>query len=172
MIRNRKLNRLKDYDYTRAGYYFVTVCVKDRIERFGDVKDGAMISNHWGGIVLDCWNDLPKHYSNLYLDEFVIMPNHVHGIMIIQNDEVGNGLKPFPTKNHGLSEFVRAFKTFSSRRINEGLNGKGRFQWQKSFHDHIIRNEQDLTRIREYIVNNPLKWDEDVENKNQAKVAQ
>ncbi len=92
--------------------------------------------------------------------------------MVIENGHVGNGLKPFPTKNHGLSEFIRAFKTFSSRRINEKLSMRNgfkpspaRFQWQKSFHDHVIRDEEDLMHIREYIANNPLQWDEDVENK-------
>ncbi len=92
--------------------------------------------------------------------------------MIIENGHVGNGFKPFPTKNHGLSEFIRAFKTFSSRRINEKLSIRDglkpfptKFQWQKSFYDHVIRDDNDLTRIREYITNNPLKWDEDVENK-------
>jgi REP element-mobilizing transposase RayT len=131
----------------------------------GEIKDGTMISTQYGEIVSRCWEDLSDHYGNVKLDAFVVMPNHVHGIVVIDY-HVGNGFKPFPTKRHGLSEIMRGFKTFSSRRINERLNGNGRFQWQKSFHDHIIRGERDLTRVREYIMNNPLKWEEDIENQN------
>lgn len=120
--------------------------------------------NEWGGIVQTCWNDLPGHYANVKLDEHEVMPNHFHGIIVIDN--VGNGLKPFPTtaKRHGLSEIVRGFKTFSSRRINEKLTDGKRFQWQKSYYDHVIRNEKSLNQIREYIRNNPLKWETDPEN--------
>ena len=152
----------------------MTACTQVRKECFGEMKDGAVMVNEYGEIVLSCWYNLPDHYSNLILDQFIVMPNHVHGILVIDND-VGNGLKPFPTKKHGLSEFVRAFKTFSSRRINERLSARNgfkpirtKFQWQKSFYDHIIRDEYDLTRVREYIHNNPLKWEEDEENVNQS----
>jgi REP element-mobilizing transposase RayT len=162
-IKHRKLNRLTGYDYSQDGYYFVTVCVKDRKNWLGEIRDNQMILNQRGRIVLNCWNDLPRHYPNMGLDEFIVMPNHVHGIIIIKND-VGNGLKPFPTKLHGLSEFIRAFKTFSSRNINKIIVNHERFRWQKSFHDHIIRNEKDLNNMREYIANNPLKWDEDINN--------
>lgn len=106
------------------------------------------------------------------------MPNHMHGIVIIDNDidesdnsVVGNGLKPFrtepfPTKRkklHGLSEIMRGFKTFSSRRINE-KNPVDKFQWQKSFYDHVIRNDESLCKIREYIMINPEKWEFDKKN--------
>jgi REP element-mobilizing transposase RayT len=153
--RNRKLTRLKGYDYSRAGFYFVTVCTKNRVEWFGNIADGKMILNDHGNIVVQCWHDLVNHYKNVRLDEFMVMPDHVHGIIIIQNN-VGNGLKPFPTdgvKSHELPEIVRGFKTFSSRRINEQSFPK--FQWQKSFYDRIIRNERDLNRIRKYIQDNP-----------------
>jgi REP element-mobilizing transposase RayT len=91
------------------------------------------------------------------------MPNHVHGIIVIDNENVvGNGLKPFPT--HGLSEIIRGFKTFSSRKINEEIEIDNKFQWQKSFYDHIIRDERSLDLIREYVQNNPLRWDLDREN--------
>jgi len=113
-----------------------------------------MVLNLCGEIVSQCWHDLPGHYPNLRLDQFVVMPNHIHGIINIYNNNVGTGLKPVPTKLHGLSEFIRAFKTFSSRGINQHLNGDGRFQWQRSFHDHIIRNKKSLEEIRQYIVRN------------------
>ena len=159
----RKLNRLKSYDYSKEGYYFVTICTKNRQENFGNIEDGEMVLNKFGEITEKCWYDLPNHYLNSRLDEFVIMPNHVHGIVVIV-DRVGNGLKPFPTKqNHGLSEIIRGFKTFSSRRINE-LQDKFKFQWQKSFYDHVIRNEKSLSEIRKYIQENPMKWHLDKNN--------
>ena len=161
MIR-RKPNRLRNYDYSQNGYYFVTVCTMSRKEFFGDIKGPKMEPNRYGKIVERCWYDLPRHCPNCSLDSFVIMPNHVHGVVVIGNTAVGNGFKPFPT--HGLSEIVRGFKTFSSLRINERIFGNDRFQWQKSFYDHIVRSEKSLDLIREYIQNNPLKWDLDREN--------
>ena len=93
-MKNRKLNRLKGHDYSSDGYYFVTICTHHRREWFGEIRDGKMVLNKHGEIILRCWNDLPIHYDNLKLDMFVIMPNHVHAIVVIQNP-VGNGLKPF-----------------------------------------------------------------------------
>jgi putative transposase len=126
--------------------------------------------NTFGKITNDCWLDLLNHYQNCWLDEFVIMPDHVHGIVKIKDNtnseltrspSVGNGLKPFPTektmKIHGLSEIIRGFKTFSSRRINE-QHPDSLFRWQKSFYDRIIRNENEFYAIRNYIINNPRNW--------------
>jgi REP element-mobilizing transposase RayT len=160
----RKHNRLPGYDYSQNGYYFITVCTQGRIEWFAEVGNDKIILNGYGEILQKCWHDLPIHYKNIKLDEFVIMPNHIHVIIIIDNGNVGNGLKPFPT-NHGLSEIVRGLKTFSSRKINETINDGVNFRWQKSFYDHVIRDEISLNRIREYIRNNPALWDDDIENK-------
>jgi len=92
------------------------------------------------------------------------MPNHIHGIVVIHNNNtVGNGFKPFPT--HGLSEMLRGFKTFSSREINKKIKSDNKFQWQKSFYDHVIRNEKSLHNLRHYITFNSLKWELDIENK-------
>ena len=159
--RNRKKNRLEGFDYSQNGYYFVTICTKNRKEYFGQVRDGGMILNQCGEIVRRCWFDLPNHYKNCASDEWIIMPNHIHGIVIIDND-VGTGFKPVPTY-HSLSEIIRGFKTFSSRRINE-YNQCGDFQWQRSFYDHIIRNGSSLNQIREYIHNNPFEWESDRNN--------
>ncbi|MGZ3524430.1 MAG: transposase [Thermodesulfobacteriota bacterium] len=162
-MRKRRQVRLRDYDYSQSGYYFVTICAKDRKGFFGSVAEGKMNLNICGEIVSKCWYDLPKHYLNCSLDSFIIMPNHVHGVVAIDNENVvGNGLKPFPT--HGLSEIIRGFKSFSSRKINEEIRNDDEFQWQKSFYDHVIRTDQSLESIREYIQNNPLKWDLDREN--------
>ena len=167
----RKSLRLPSYDYSSPGFYFVTICTKNRTPHFGEIINNHMILNRYGMIARECWLDLPNHYHNCRLDKFVIMPNHIHGIM--QIDNVGNGLEPFPipcqkSRTHGLSEFIRAFKTFSSRRINQHLRmatdhkmHRPLFQWQKSFYDHIIRNEKSLHKIRQYIVQNPFGWEKD-----------
>jgi REP element-mobilizing transposase RayT len=163
-MKKRKLNRLKDYDYSQSGYYFVTICTRGRKEFFGSVREGRMKLNKYGEIINKCWDELPKHYLNCLLDSFVIMPNHVHGIIVIDNENiVGNGLKPFPT--HGLSEIIRGFKTFSSRKINEEIKNGNKFQWQKSFYDNIIREEKSLHNLRQYVMYNHLKWEFDIENK-------
>jgi REP element-mobilizing transposase RayT len=162
-MKERKLTRLKGYDYSQCGYYFVTICTKDREEWFGKVEDGEMVLNTYGEVARNCWYDLPKHYLNCSLDSFVIVPNHVHGIIVIRSEKtVGNGLKPFPT--HDLSEIIRGFKTFSSRRMNAEMMGNNKFHWQKSFYDHVIRNDRSLDNLRQYILNNPLKWELDIEN--------
>ncbi len=147
----RKIIRLQKYDYSQPGYYFVTICVHDRVCCFGNIVGGEMVLNDYGKIVKESWLDLPKHYSNCRLDEFIVMPNHVHGIVVVE--PVGNGLKPFPTKTHGLFEIIRGFKTFSSRNINNLKQII--FSWQKSFYDHVIRKDESLDKIREYIQNNP-----------------
>jgi len=163
-VRNRKLNRLVNYDYSKEGFYYVTICTKDRQNWFGQIQNGEVILNEYGRIVNECWLNLPNHYWNCRLDEYVLMLDHFHGIIVVDNNVVdnngvGNGFKPFRTKQararHGLCEFIRAFKTFSSRRINQKcLNNK--FQWHKSFHDRIIRNNGELEVIRMYIRENPL----------------
>jgi putative transposase len=167
-IKSRKPNRLKNNNYASNGFYFITICIKNRQGFFGKIKNLEMILNPFGLIANKCWLDLPNHYKNCILHEYIIMPNHVHGIVEINNN-VGAGFKPAPTftsqstivnhpiKTHGLSEIIRGFKTFSSRRINEQLkinNYKIRFQWQRSFYDHIILNEQSFYNIRNYIINN------------------
>ena len=165
----RKPNRLKGHDYSQNGYYyFVTICVKDRVDCFGAVKNGKMVVNTNGKIVSDCWDDLPTHYPHVELDEFIVMPNHVHAIIFMTDRKVvvGDGFKPSPTTSktsHGLPEIIRGFKTFSSRKINTTTDI--RFQWQRSYYDSIIRGNESLERIREYIVNNPSQWNEDPERK-------
>lgn len=165
---NRKPNRLKGYDYSQDGYYFITTCIRDRLEYFGEIKDGEMLLNEYGKIVQQCWCDLINHYWNCELDEFVVMPNHLHGIVIINNHNfVGIDFKSVPTgmkqKQYSLSNIIQGFKIFSSRKINE-QNPKILSRWQRSFYDHIIRNEESLYKIREYIRNNPLRWDLDRNN--------
>ncbi len=153
--KRRKSIRLKNYDYSQNGGYFITICTQDKKCLFGQIENGKMLLNEYGGIVLDCWNDLPKHYKHIELDYFVIMPNHLHGILIIK--DVGVGFKPV----HGLAEIIRGLKTFSARKINQLRNLKNISVWQRGYYEHIIRDEADLNDIQEYILNNPLKWEMD-----------
>jgi REP element-mobilizing transposase RayT len=144
-----------------------------------------MSLNAYGQVTTTCWRDLPKHYPHIELDIFSIMPNHMHGIVIINNvgagfkpalidsnktyqtAEIRAGYKPAPTlKQHGLPEIIRAFKTFSSRQINQIRNSSGIPVWQRNYYEHIIRSEPEMHKIREYIVNNPLNWETDENFKN------
>jgi putative transposase len=158
--------RLREYDYSQTGAYFVTICVKNRKCLLGEIFGGDMRLSHYGEIAGQSWLDLPNHYRHVELDVFAIMPNHLHGIVLLT--EVGAGLKPAPTKSmvrkQALSEIVRAFKTFSSQRINKLREMSGNLFWQRSFYDHVIRDDESLHRIREYIINNPLRWELDQEN--------
>jgi REP element-mobilizing transposase RayT len=167
--RKRRPNslRLPHHDYSQMGAYFVTICTKHRLMIFGGVVKEQMIKNDAGKIVQQCWEDLPNHYD-CTLGEFVVMPNHIHGIVILgqeeqlSGDRVGAGLRPTPTV--GLPEIVRALKSFSARRINEQQRSPGRTIWQRGFYDHIIRDDESLGNITEYIRYNPIKWKEDRNN--------
>lgn len=163
----RKSPRLKDYDYAQDGAYFVTICTQNRAHLFGTVVDQEMRLNVFGGIVQTCWDDLVNHYSHIELDVFVVMPNHVHGIVVILNESPVSanreGLRPSPTmKPHRLTEIVRAFKSFSARRMNERRNTPGQSVWQRSFHDRIIRSEKECNILREYMLTNPARWQTDM----------
>ena len=155
-MRQRKNLRLQNYDYSQNGYYFVTICVCDRKDALGEIVDGRMVLNECGNIVENEWKGLGDHYGNCRPGRYVIMLNHIHGIIMIQND-VGTGFKPVPTR-YSLSEMVRGFKTFSSRKINQ-RNHDSVFRWQRSFYDHVVRNERSLHKIYEYMDNNPLAMD-------------
>jgi len=144
----------------------VTIVTQNRECLFGDVVDGKMMLNEAGRIVVWTWNDLPNHVVDIELDAFVVMPNHVHGIIIIHNNRVGAGSEPAPKKRHALQEIIRQFKTFSGKRINQRRGTPGIPVWQRNYWEHIIRNGNDLNRIREYIDNNPLKLESDRENPN------
>ena len=128
--------RLKDWDYSSNGAYYITICTKNRGCLFGKIINGKMILNNIGKIIKQCWYDLPNHYENCTLDEFVIMPDHVHG----------------------LFEMIRGFKTFSSRKINK-IQNSFHFQWQRDYFEHIIRNENELNIKRKNIINNPSEWE-------------
>ena len=171
----RQLRRLHGYDYSRAGAYFVTACTHGRANLFGKIVKHEMRLNVYGRMVQKAWNGLPGHYPHIALDAFVIMPNHIHGIVVLATP-VGAGLKPAPTPKsahapkpaptprHGLPEIVRAFKTFSARQINRLRHTHGTPVWQRNYYEHIIRNKAALKRIRQYVKANPAYWEKDREN--------
>lgn len=169
-IHHRHSIRLKEYDYSQEGYYYVTICTKDRIEYFGKIKIGKMELSTIGEIAQNCWIEIPKHFDNVSLDTFVIMPNHLHGIVVIENNGIGivgacHGMplqqfaKP---KSRSLSMIINHFKSAAKRWCNK--NNFEHFQWQRNYYEHVIRNEIELNTIREYIINNPVKWEFDKMN--------
>ena len=166
-IPDRKLNRLPGYDYSRDGLYFVTICVHDRTEWFGRVADGVVLLNAIGTIADEQWQWLGQQYPYVDLGPYVIMPNHIHALIGIDNP-VGNGrdrsgpVATGPYRRESLSGLIGAFKTTSSKAIH--LAGHGQFRWQKSFHDSIVRNDRSLARITQYIADNPAQWLTDSQN--------
>ena len=153
--------RLKEYDYSQPGEYFITVCTHAHVYLFGEVIDGDMRLNGYGEVVSSTWNDLANYNKGIELGPFVIMPNHIHGIIAIIDAAVfGAGLEPAPT-SPGLSEIVRQLKTFSARRINMLRGTSGEAVWQRGYWDHIIRDDRSRQEIGEYIINNAAKWVED-----------
>ncbi|MFH1665556.1 MAG: transposase, partial [Candidatus Omnitrophota bacterium] len=131
---------------------------------FGCVKNAKMILNDVGQIIHDSWLWLEKQYEYVNLDEFIVMPDHIHGIVIIGDTHNGNiqgASRGAPTVRNPLGQLIGAFKTVSTKQINIIHKTPGTRLWQRNYYEHVIRNEHDLNRIREYIINNPAKWEED-----------
>ena len=174
-LHHRRSLRLKEYDYSWAGWYYVTICTKQRVRVLGKIHDDSVKLSAVGEIVQKCWTCLTSDFHTVELDEYVIMPNHLHGIIIL-GDSPRRGLinqTPTQEKSEGywqlmknpdlkVGKIMRHFKAKASKLIHDA--GFGSFAWQRNYHDHIIRNDADLTRIRQYIRNNPLKWALDEEN--------
>jgi len=152
----RKQNRLHEYNYSQNGYYFITICTKDREECFGKIIDNKMVLNKHGKIIEQNWLEIANHFPFITLDQFVVMPNHVHGILVIENIARDRHACPLRPQYQKLSVVVGSFKSASSKQIHQ--TGFKHFTWQRSFYDHIIRNEIALQNIHEYINNNPLNW--------------
>jgi REP element-mobilizing transposase RayT len=172
-IHPKKSLRLKEYDYSRPGAYFITICTYEKECIFGKVENERMLLNQSGKIVLEFWNKLPGRYATIELDSFVIMPNHVHGIIKIINTVGEIHELPLQTANTNqktkrrrmlIPKVVGYFKMNSSKRINTIRNSTDIPVWQRNYYEHIIRNENKLNKIREYIHNNPLKWHLDRDN--------
>jgi putative transposase len=175
----RRSIRLKGYDYSQPGAYFITICTKDKIRILGNIEGERVIYSQIGKIAEECWLNIPDHFPNVKLDQWIIMPNHIHGIIFIHDSRRGeafvedhNQMKP-PTANaspvrhpkgttpKSLSAIIQNFKSVSTRRVNKLQVTPRKSLWQRGYYDRIIRNEMELDHIRRYIQENPLKWDLD-----------
>lgn len=178
--RHRRSLRLQGYDYAQAGAYFVTICTQGRECLFGQIVDGEMLLNDAGRMVQAEWEALPGRFTGIDVDAFIVMPNHAHGILLLNpvgapfmaphdpGADSPGAMNP-GAMNRGamnraptLGEIIRAFKAVATRRLRQ--SGLSEFAWQRNYYEHIIRNDESLTRIREYIANNPLQWALDREN--------
>jgi len=153
---HRRSHRLHGYDYSQPGKYYVTICTENKEHRFGEVVEGEMHRNELGESVAGCWEWLARRYLYVSLDDWIVMPNHLHGVIVITNG--GGGSRTAPTKRKSLGGLVGAFKTVSTDQLNEMRGSPGAQMWQRDFYDHIIRNEVELNIIRQYIRTNPLRW--------------
>ena len=171
-IRRRKSIRLQEYDYSQAGGYFITICTHERKCLFGKVVDGEIQMNDIGKIVKSEWLKTEEIRDNVSTDEFIIMPNHLHGILFIDEPTDRRGtvhraptVERFgqPTSN-SIPTIIRSFKATATKQINELRNTPGLPVWQRGFYDRIVRNDDELNRIREYIHYNPLKCQLDTDN--------
>ncbi len=167
-IHHRRSIRLRNYDYSQAGAYFVTICTHHRECLFGEITNRAMRLNDAGKIAAQCWQDIPVHFSHAALDEWTVMPNHVHGIIVITDTARRGTARRAPTTERfgkpvsgSLPTVVRSYKSAVTRHINILRDTPGNRLWQPNYWEHIIRNENELHRIREYIRNNPARWQED-----------
>jgi len=187
-IHHRRSIRLWDFDYSGAGAYFITICTHERESVFGNLVDGVMRLNYWGLIVRECWEHLPNHFSQVALDEFVVMPNHVHGIIILNHglpnvgarhaspcsritpdcgsDENTRATHASPLRESGsksgsIAAIVGSFKSAVTRRINQTRQAPGGSVWQRNYYERVIRDDRELNNIRQYIEDNPRKWADD-----------
>ena len=188
-IHYRRSIRLKGYDYSRPGMYFITICCQDRECRFGYIENQTMILNQFGIIARNEWYKLPKRFNNLQLDVFQIMPNHIHAIIILNespvratpadapndddpadapNEQDGAGASPAPImasiSNPTVGDIVGAYKSLVANeclKIFKSKNEKMGKLWQRNYYEHIIRNHQSFKTIANYIMNNPARWNDD-----------
>jgi putative transposase len=190
IVRDRRSIRLPGYDYRREGSYFVTICTQGRVGRFGTIDAGQMRSNDAGRMIRDVWDGLPSHYPGVGIDAFVVMPDHVHGVIVLTGDSVGAGpracpsvdarnadvqrigqpqgvaptepepARPVRAERLSLPDVVHRFKSLTTARYRDGVKRIGwpafdNRLWQRNYHEHIIRDDAELARIRRYIDNNP-----------------
>jgi REP element-mobilizing transposase RayT len=164
--KTRKSTRLTHYDYSQNGAYFITLCAHNRECLFGEIQNGVMIPNNYGKIVIEEWYKSETIRDEIELDEFVLMPNHIHGILSIGrrgDQSIAQNHIPGP-KPKSLSSFIAGFKSSVTKQINSIRNKPGIPVWQRNYYEHVVRSEDDLLQTREYIVNNPMKWELDKEN--------
>jgi putative transposase len=155
--------RLRGYDYSWQGAYFVTICSNDKLYIFGRITNNTVKLNSFGEAVESAWKKIPVHFPEVNNEVFIVMPNHIHGIISINGPGRADS-KSAPTQGHSLSDIVRAFKVYSTQKINRLRNTQGVTAWQRGYNEHVIRGEEDYYEIGKYIMYNPAKWETDPEN--------
>ncbi|MFW2176939.1 MULTISPECIES: transposase [unclassified Moraxella] len=157
-IHHRQSVRLKGYDYASVGYYFITICCVERMPLFGNIRNGQMCLNHHGLVAHQEWLNTIEKRKDLLLDEFVVMPNHMHAIVHIQQNLTSTTPNTLQSPSNNLGAIVRGYKSAVTSQLKSTL---GFSPWQRNYHEHIIRNETAYQTIAQYIVNNPLTWQDD-----------
>jgi REP element-mobilizing transposase RayT len=189
-IHHRRSIRLKGYDYAQAGLYFITICCQDRLNLFGDIENGEMKLNIYGEIAWNEWQATEKIRNNTAMHEFIVMPDHIHGIIEItfSKNDSGSEIGKFKSPSQTVGAIIRGYKIATIKKIKDVIlnsDSRGELQfaptptndkkfaptkeiiqldfkiWQRNYYEHIIRNEHAYNRIARYIINNPVKWDED-----------
>ena len=170
---NRRSIRLRGYDYSKASAYFITICTQNRLCLFGDIVDNQMRLNDAGEIVANEWLKTAEIRNEIELDEWVVMPNHFHGIVVITNsgtmahrgdDRPGDAISgdrpvaPTGPRSRSIGAVMAGFKSAVTKRLNELHTTPGAKLWQRNYWEHIVRNETELDQIREYTRNNPAQW--------------
>ena len=179
-MRRSNSQRLANFDYSQAGGYFVTICVRGQRSLLGTLENDQVNLSPVGKVVDTCWRSIKGRYGQVEVDTFTVMPNHFHGILIIHGGRRGEAIESWHgttdwnspsnaspvrvtkgTKPGSLGAIIQNFKSISTRRINELRNTPGKSFWQRGYYDRIIRNRKELDRIRKYIIENPSKWELD-----------
>ncbi|MBA3874197.1 MAG: transposase [Anaerolineae bacterium] len=160
----RKSPRLQGYDYRQNGAYFITICTHKRQHLFREISSDEMELNTLGCIAQTCWEQIPAHFPKAEVDAFVVMPNHIHGVLLIidetkcadyQYEQFSNPIA------RSLSTMMRSYKSAVTKQINQLLMTDNSPTWQGRFHDHIIRSERGLNVLQQYVANNPVRWQVD-----------
>ena len=177
-IHHRRSIRLRGYDYSRSGAYAVTTCTRHKEPVLGEIVEGEMVLNDVGRMVQDTWEQMPRHYPGCGLDAFVVMPNHTYGIIVITAIPVGAGPCARPATRAraatravpmSLPDLVHRFKSLTTARYRQGVATRGWRAldgklWQRNYYEDIVRHDEELQKIREYIATNSIRWETDWEN--------
>ena len=165
---SRRSIRLQNYDYSQPGAYFVTICTYKRECLFGHIEDGVIHHTFFGEIVCQEWSRSETIRQEIQMDVYVVMPNHIHGILLLlehPTSTVGaHGRAPLHRSPRSLGSFIAGFKSVVTRRINQTRGTPGSPVWQRNYYEHVIRSEDELQQIREYIIKYPARWVEDPDN--------
>ena len=181
-MKNRRSIRLQSYDYSQPGAYFVTICTREKECLLGQIQHGQVVLSGAGEIARAVWSKLPGRFPLVSLDEYVVMPNHVHGIFLVGaqfiapvSSVASDSKEDMTDRVYTLGEIVRTYKATVTRLVRTrydvntdkgGMNPAPTawFGWQRNYYERVIRNESELSQVRQYIVDNPAKWDMDEEN--------